>query len=243
MTFIPNLNFLEFIPEDELMKWEMDSSYKPGTLLLNEVEAGQNYEVVITNFHGGAMIRYRPGDMVKITSLSNEKLGIKIPQMVFEQRVDGMLDFVVTRLTEKTIWQAIEGTGIPYEDWTAYKEPGETVLKLFIELKDGSRINREEMSKLIYQKVANSETDNYSKSGAHNELEKMIEFKVEVTLLPKGAFASYMTHKQEEGADLAHLKPPHMNPSTKVLAQLTGETEEIEVIKTKTAVKSTEIAV
>jgi hypothetical protein len=34
-----------------------------------------------------------------------------------------------------------------------------------------------------------------------------------------------------------------MNPSTKILTQLTGETEEIEVIKAKKAVKSTEIAV
>jgi hypothetical protein len=243
MTFVPNLNFLEFIPEEETVKWEMDHSYKPETLLLDEVEAGQNYEIAITNFHGGAMTRYRPGDMVRITSLRNEKLGINIPQMVFEQRVDGSLDFVVVRLTEKTIWQAIQKTGIPYEDWTAYKEPGDTILKLFIELKDGAKIEQEEMSKLIFQKVAESDKDTYTSSGAHNELEKMINFKVEVKLLPRGSFANYMAHRQAEGADLAHLKPPHMNPSSKVLEKLTGETEEIEVVKLKKAEKSTEITV
>jgi hypothetical protein len=163
--------------------------------------------------------------------------------MVFEQRVDGSLDFVVVRLTEKTIWQAIQKTGIPYEDWTAYKEPGDTILKLFIELKDGAKIEQEEMSKLIFQKVAESDKDTYTSSGAHNELEKMINFKVEVKLLPRGSFANYMAHRQAEGADLAHLKPPHMNPSSKVLEKLTGETEEIEVVKLKKAEKSTEIPV
>ena len=153
MTFIPNLNFLEFIPEEEQFKWQLDHSYQLKTLLLDEVKAGENYEIVITNFHGGAMVRYRMGDMVKITSLRNEKLGIEIPQMVFERRADGLIDFVFIRLTEKTIWQAIERTGIAYEDWIAYKEPGEPVLRLFIELKDGCQASGDDISKAIYQQI------------------------------------------------------------------------------------------
>jgi hypothetical protein len=243
MTFVPNLNFLEFIPEEELVKWEMDHSYQPETLLLDEVKVGQNYEIVITNFHGGAMTRYRPGDLVRISSLRNEKLGIDIPQMVFERRIDGMLDFVVVRLTEKTIWQAIENTGIPYEDWTAYKEPGEAVLKLFIELKDNSGMDEDAISKAVCQQLLNSDNDDYTKSAAHDELEKMIDFKVEATLLPAGTFAYYTASKQAAGADLAHLKPPHVNPSDEVLTQLMGEIEEIEVVKTKTATKAKGIAV
>ncbi|MFC1995932.1 GH3 auxin-responsive promoter family protein [Chloroflexota bacterium] len=107
MTFIPSLNFLEFIPEKEYFKWQLDHNYQPKTVLLDEVQSGENYEIVITNFHGGAMIRYRPGDMVRITSLRNEKLGIDIPQMIFEGRADAIIDFDVIRLTEKVIWQAI----------------------------------------------------------------------------------------------------------------------------------------
>ena len=121
MTFIPQLNFLELIPEKEHFKGQLDRSYQPKTVLLDEVRAEENYEIVITNFHGGAMVRYRVGDMIRITSLRNEKLGIATPQMVFERRADDLLDFVFIRLTEKTIWQAIENTGIPYEDWTVYK--------------------------------------------------------------------------------------------------------------------------
>ena len=40
MTFIPNLNFLEFIPEKEYIKWQLDHSYQPETVLLDEVKAG-----------------------------------------------------------------------------------------------------------------------------------------------------------------------------------------------------------
>jgi hypothetical protein len=229
MTFLPNLNFLEFIPEEEHFKWQLDHSYQPKTLLLDEVKTGENYEMVITNFHGGAMVRYRVGDMVRITSRRNDALGIDIPQMVFERRVDGLLDFVVVRVTEKTIWQAIESTGIAYEDWTAYKEPKEPVLKLFIELKDGHRVDETDISTAVCQHILNSDDDAYTKSSAHDDLATMINFRVETTLLPPGTFAGYAARRQAEGADLAHLKPPHINPSDEVLTLLITKTEKAKV--------------
>ena len=67
MTFVPNLCFLEFIPEREWFKWQLDHSYEPKTILLDEVKAGENYEIVITNLHGGITTRYRIGDMIRIT--------------------------------------------------------------------------------------------------------------------------------------------------------------------------------
>jgi phenylacetate-coenzyme A ligase PaaK-like adenylate-forming protein len=221
MTFIPTLNFLEFIPEEEHFKWQLDHSYQPKTVLLDEVKAGENYEIVITNFHGGALVRYRIGDMVRIISLRDEKLGIDIPQMVFERRVDGLLDFFVVRLTEKNIWQTIESTGIAYEDWTAYKDPGELVLKLFIELKNGSRVSEADIARMIYRKLMESDNDEKA-SLLDNDFVDAVGFKVQVSLLPPGTFADYTAHMQAEGADL---KPPHINPSDKVLSLLLGRPE------------------
>ena len=43
---------------------------------------------------------------------------------------------------------------------------------------------------------------------------------VEVTLLPQGAFLNYISQRQAEGADLGHLKPPHISPTDKILAAL-----------------------
>ncbi len=229
MTFIPNLNFFEFMPESEHFKWQLDHSYQPKTVLLDEVKAGENYEVVFTNFHGGALVRYRIGDIVRITSLRNEKLGIDIPQMVFERRADDLLDFVVIRLAEKTIWQAIENTGVAYEDWTAYKEAGEPALRLFIELKDGYQGSDADIAQAIYEQIMKSDNDAYTTSGVHDDLVDMINFRVEITLLPRGAFANYTSQRQAEGADLAHLKPPHINPSDKVLSLLLAKPEEVKV--------------
>jgi hypothetical protein len=229
MTFVPNLNFLEFIPEDEQLKTQMDRSYQPRTLLLDEVKAGENYEIVITNFHSGVMTRYRLGDMVRITALSNDKLGINLPQMAFERRVDDNIDLVFVRLTEKTIWQAIESTGIAYTDWLAYKKPGESTLKIFIEPQDGYRIKEAEISQILYDKITQS--DENTKQLIPEEYAAMIGFKVAVSSLPVGTFASYIAVKQAEGADLAHLKPPHINPPDKVLSHLLADTEEFIVMK------------
>jgi hypothetical protein len=222
MTFIPTLNFFEFIPEEEHFKCKLDPSYRPKTLLLDEVKAGENYEIVITNFHGGALVRYRIGDMVKITSLSNEELGIDIPQMVFERRVDDLLDFDITRLTEKTIWQAIENTGVPYEDWVARKEIDENmILHIYIELKGGIDSGTD-MAASVKEQIARLDS---SLAGFYNDFSGSIDFGVKITLLPKGTFANYTARRQAEGADLAHLKPPHINPSDEVLSLLLGRPE------------------
>jgi len=225
MTFIPNLNFLELIPEKEHFKWQLDHDYQPKTVLLDEVKAGENYEVVITNFHGGAMLRYRVGDMVKITSLRNERLGINIPQMAFEGRADDLIDFGVTRLTEKIIWQAVENTGIPYEDWVAHKEIKENmVLRLFVELKDGHPASEADLESAVEYQIKHLDS---SFAATHNGVGDYLNFRVAVTLLPAGAFSTYTSHRRAEGAELAHLKPPHVNPSDKVLSLLLSTKPEV----------------
>jgi hypothetical protein len=239
MTFIPNLNFLEFISEDEQLKSEMDRSYQPATLLLDEVKAGETYEVVITSFHGGAVIRYRVGDVVKITSLKNQKLGINIPQMAFERRVDGVIDFVFVRFTEKLIWQAIESTGIPYNDWVAYRKVGESELQIFIEPKGDYRINESEISQAIYKELTKS--DEEVKTLIPEEYASMMGFKVSVITLPRGTFDRYMSQRQAEGADLAHIKPPHINPPEKIMSLLLAETEET-IIVSKTGKKAADLS-
>ncbi|MDD5126578.1 MAG: GH3 auxin-responsive promoter family protein [Dehalococcoidales bacterium] len=220
MTFVPNLNFLEFIPEEELSREQSDRNYQPKTILLDEVKAGGVYEIVLTNFHGGAMVRYRIGDMVRITALRNDNLGIIIPQMAFERRADDLLNFMVIKLTEKQIWQAIEHTGLAYVDWTAYKIPGETVLHLLIELKDNIDGREAEVKAALQKQIIASGRTGYDESGVAEDWRDSLDFSVAVTFLPRGAFAGYTAQKQAEGADLAHLKPPHINPREEVLAAL-----------------------
>jgi hypothetical protein len=219
MTFIPNLNFLEFIPEAEYSKWQLDNSYKPKTILLDEVKAGENYEMVVTNFHSGVMVRYRMADVIKITSLRNEKLGIDIPQMAFERRADELIDIAgFLRVTERTIWQAIENTNIPYADWTARKEVVEDrpLLHLYIELKDGYIASERGMATAVLEQLRKFDEGTF-----YSGLESMLSLNpIKITLMPEGAFANYIAQRRAEGADLAHLKPHHINPSDAELSLL-----------------------
>jgi hypothetical protein len=226
MTFFPSLNFFEFIPEREWFKWQLDHSYQPKTVLLDEVKAGENYEIVITNFHGGTLVRYRIGDMIKITSLRNEKLNIEIPQMVFHSRADDLIDiFGFGHITEKIIWEAIENTGIPYVDWTARKETidDKPVLHIYLELKDNYIASQEGVAAAVYeefQKLDSIYNFNLYKF-AYGDAVKLLDLKpVKVTFLPQDAFPNYISQRQAEGAALGHLKPPHINPSETVLSVL-----------------------
>jgi len=241
MTFIPNLNFLEFIPEREHLKWQLDRSYEPRTVLLDEVKAGENYEMVITNFHGGAMVRYRMGDVIRITSLRNEKLGIDIPQMAFENRVDDVIDIAgFVRLTEKVIWQAIENTNIAYEDWTVRKEvvEGRPVLHLFLELKDNYIASERGVATAVLEQFKK-----FDKGTFYSGLESMLDSNpIQVTLLPEGAFANYISQRQAEGADLAHIKPPHINPSEGVLSLLGAKVEVVPEVEVAAEAKTEAVA-
>jgi hypothetical protein len=225
MTFTPNLDFFEFIPEREWFKWQLDHSYQPKTVLLDEVKAGENYEIVLTNFHGGPFVRYRIGDIIRITSLRNEKLNINIPQMVFHSRADGRIDISgFGRLTEKLIWEAIENSGIPYKDWTARKEAirDGTILHLYLELKDDYVASEEAVAATVYGELRKLDNAyHYNQYGAFTDPETMLGMKpIKVTFLPQGAFARYISQRQAEGVDLGTIKPPHINPSDKVLSLL-----------------------
>jgi len=217
MTFIPYCNFLEFIPEAEHLRAKADPAYQPHAVLLDEVKPGENYEIVCTSFHGGPFVRYRLGDIIRITSLRNEKLNIDIPQMVFYSRADDILDFTYTSFTEKTIWQAIENSGVDYVDWVARKEIGETpILHIYLETKEDSYGREEELAATI-----DNQLKILQKDYAHLDQEFRLTL-LKLTLLPSGAFQEYISRQRTAGAELAHLKPPHMNPPDGVINALLG---------------------
>jgi len=54
-------------------------------------------------------------------------------------------------------------------------------------------------------------------------------------LLPQGAFSRYIAQWQAEGADLGHLKPPHVNPPDEVLSLLRAPKVEVEAAPTTEA--------
>lgn len=226
MTFIPNLNFFEFIPEREWFKWQLDHSYQPKTVLLDEVRAGEKYEVVITNLHGGILTRCRIGDMVRITSLRNDKLNIDTPQMVFEKRIDELIImFGVGHLTEKLIGEAIENTGVRYAGWTARKEiiDDKPTLHVYLEPEADYIASEQSIAASVYNELEVLDSIyhfNLQKYVYGNAIGFLGLRPVTVTLLPQGAFSSYRSHRAAVGMNTNHLRPPRINPTDEVLSLL-----------------------
>ncbi len=236
LTFVPSLNFFEFIPESEWFKWQMDNSYRPATVLLDEVKEGALYEVVITNFHGGIITRYRPGDMVRISSLRNDRLNIDIPQMVFEKRADDLIViFGVGYLTERLIDEAIENSGIRHRGWVARKEVvnSKPALNIYVEPADGYVAGERGMAAAVHAELERLD-DTYHFNVykyAYGNATKFLDLKpVQVTLLPQGAFSSYVSQRQAEGMDVSRVALPHVNPSDEMLSMLRAPKVEVEAV-------------
>jgi hypothetical protein len=145
--------------------------------------------------------------------LRNGRLDIDIPQMVFLTRVDDQIDIAgFTRLSEKTIWQAIENSSVPYVDWTARKEVSDRpMLNLYLEMNGGRNLTSQEISELVHEELKRLDAP-------YAELESFTGLRpVKVTLLPKDAFLAYKMKQQAAGAELEQLKAPHINPSDQVV--------------------------
>lgn len=123
LTLLPEAAFYEFIPEDEMQKSKEHPYYQPRSVLADELAPGRRYELVLTNLHGGSLMRYRVGHLVRVTSLEDQAAGVRLPQLVYECRADDVIDLGgFTRLTERTICQAMVNADIPHRSWYAVKE-------------------------------------------------------------------------------------------------------------------------
>lgn len=216
MTFFPDAAFLEFIPENEWAKWRRDPSYTPTTVLFSDVEENKRYEVVITNFYGKPLIRYRMHDLITFTTLEDKQTGIKLPQMEFVGRSNDFIDLAgfTGLIDEKMVWQAIVNTEIQHEDWSLRKEAnnGKPHLHLYIEPKDC-------VDQIIVKRQVHENLKTLNPFYA--DYEKMIDpDPLHVTILSPGSFSAYMKDRQTAGADLAHMKPPHMNASDEIIQLL-----------------------
>ncbi len=215
LYFLPDIAFYEFIPYDEVLKWQRDENYQPATVLYDQVQEGKLYEVVMTQLYGMPLLRYRMKDLVKFTGLQDEETGVRLPHMQFQRRVGETIDLAaLARLDERTLWQAIANTGLKYADWTACKEyAGEQAyLRLHIELKEET--TPEHVAALVDEHLKLIDVD-------YRDLESYLGLQpVRATLLPAGSFQRYMENQRKAGADLAHLKPPHVNPSEDVMRML-----------------------
>lgn len=206
--------FWEYMPEQEYNKWRNDRSYRPTTLLTNEVQPGR-YVLVGTSLLGGAFVRYVLGDLVRVISPRDPDLDIDLPQIVVESRADDLINLgSLVWITERSLWQAFGALDLHMTDWVACKETtaqNEPVLHLYME---NGHYREGELADAIHGALRQTMDDykTYAEFMQHNP--------VRVTTLAPQTFKGYMLAKQAEGAELGHLKPPRMSPNERIVAHL-----------------------
>jgi len=130
--------------------------------------------------------------------------------------VDDMIDIAgFTRLSEKTIWQAIENTGVAYKGWTARKEVKEKpMLHLYLELSENGHLTTKQVAAAVHEQLKKLNTP-------YAEMEDFIKLQpLKVTLVPENAFRNYEQARKKAGAKGSQVQIPHINPSEAMIDSL-----------------------
>lgn len=123
LYFFPNACFYEFIPEKEMLRNLEDPSYQPRTVLMDEVQPGEKYELVISVLKGGAFARYRVGDVYRCLGIGDKQDQTLLPRFAYIDRMPDVIDIAgFTRITENSLSHSIALSGLPIRDWFAVKE-------------------------------------------------------------------------------------------------------------------------
>lgn len=206
LVFFPDVCFYEFIPESELELNIKDPEYVPRTYLLDEVIPGNQYELIISTLKGGAFARYRVGDIFECISTGDEENGIKLPHFRYVDREPRVIDIAgFTRITERTIDEAIELSKLNITDWFAVKEysgQSRAFLHLYIEVGSGGKagacskeIITEQLS--IYFRYVDSD---------YKDLRTLLGIEpMEISILPGGTISRF--------SDIFKRSIRKMNPS------------------------------
>lgn len=204
--FFPDPCFYEFIPEDELDKNIADPNYQPRTVLWDEVVPGGIYELVLTVLKGGAFARYRVGDVFRCTGIGSQLEGNSIPRFQYIDRVPQIIDIAgFTRITEKSINQAIQLSRLPIAAWTAKKEFTENYrpyLHLYVELQRSNLLNS-----AISIRILQEQLGIYFRylDQDYEDLKKILGVDpLKITLLKCGTFELY---EQKYGTTIRTMNP------------------------------------
>jgi len=214
MVFFPDAAFYEFISESELRREIENPDYKPRTCLMNEIAEGQNYELVLSIFHGGAFMRYRIGDMYHCVSAKPNEL----PHISFLDRCRNVIDIAgFTRITEDSVNQAIKLSGLKIGEWFAKKEynpDGIPFLHMYLEMEENQPLSEslcintlsEHLS--VYFKYFDSD---------YSDLEKLLGIDpLEITVLKQGTIRAW---ESSSGRRLLRINPDMLDAADIVTLQ------------------------
>ncbi len=210
IVFFPDNCFYEFISERDMLRNIDDPSFTPPTYLMDEIVAGEKYELVITVLKGGAFMRYRVGDVFRCLRLKNSQNGLALPQFQYVDRVPTVIDIDgFTRITHREIDKVIELSGLPVSDYIALKEystENRPFLHLLAEMDDSCK-----RSHAIDARILEDHLSIYFRyvDDDYNDLKRMLGIDpLQVTILPHGSITAF---EATSGEQIGRINPAHQD--------------------------------
>ncbi len=192
-VFFPDACFYEFITENDMLRSLSDPQYEPPTYLMDELVAGDKYELVITSLKGGAFARYRIGDVYRCLRLKNREDGIDFPQFEYVDRIPTIIDIAgFTRITQASIQHIIDLSGLRIAHWFAAKEYDEvnrSFMHLYAEVSPDALA-----TSAVSRQIIHDHLSVYFRHYDHDyeDLKRLLGMDpLQVTILPCGTIARY----------------------------------------------------
>lgn len=198
-VLIPYGIFFEFIPvDDDLGDEEPDGSK---TLLINELEVGKKYEMVVTNSSG--LYRYRMEDIVQVTRMHNNTPMIEFlyrrnlsMNVANEKTTTEMVDYSAKTMFEKT---GLEHVGHSFYADFSTNPPRYCMLT---EVRgEVTEEKRQEMIDILDEELkgVNEKYYKYRRWGMLN--------RPEILILKPSTYSDYNEHLRSKGVVLNQIKP------------------------------------
>lgn len=193
LVFYPDNCFYEFIPEQEMLRGMREPGYIPQTYLMDELTAGEKYEIVITSLKGGAFMRYRVGDIYRCLRVKNQQEGLFLPQFEYVDRIPDVIDIDgFTRITRREIEKVIDLSRLPIRDWLALKEYNDenrSYMHLYVEMDPAEQRNAALSAEILKEHL--SIYFRYYDSD-YADLKRMLKVDpLRVTILRTGSIAAF----------------------------------------------------
>ena len=193
---LPFSGFYEFIP--------MEEGAPDTPLLMDQLEIGKEYELVVTNLSG--FYRYRLGDVVLVTGFHNE-----CPMIVFSYRKNQLISMYGEKVTETALRTAVEGmaeeSGTAVLDYSVYPDTDTTPGHYVVLMESDREIGPKEWPR--YSEILNRRLCETHDSYRKKILQKTI-LPLEAKFVQLQTYALYRDLKVMGGASPNQIKPVYV---------------------------------
>ncbi len=196
---LPYSGFYEFIPMDSDSETQEEIP-----VLMDQLEAGREYELIVTNLSG--FYRYRIGDVVRVTGFHN-----KCPMIVFSYRKNQLVSMYGEKVTEAVMQRSIEKlaaeSGTTILEYSIYPDAQSDPGRYIVILESDEEIGKDRWQSYSdkLNRILCEAHDSY-----RAKIDRKIMLPLEVRFVQPQTYALYRDMKILAGASPNQIKPVHV---------------------------------